>query len=196
VTNPDDAQDPICHLALETEWQEAVERREPYGRSTLGRSQAEVGFIHCSFASQVETIARLVYRGRGDVLLLVIDPSRVDSEIRIENLDGENDRFPHIYGRLPIAAVVRVATIPIREDGAPDLKGLVPQHGRVTLDMGHTMYLSDPFDLANYEGLRLGDSFLRGGESFGVHTRVRDETVSNLRKADVVEQATFSKGQR
>ena len=125
VANPDDSQDLIYHLALEKEWREAVERREPYGRSTLGKSQAEVGFIHCSFASQVETIARLIYGGRADVLLLVIDPSRVDSEIRIENLDGGNDQFPHIYGRLPIAAVVRVVTIPMREDGALDLEGLI-----------------------------------------------------------------------
>jgi uncharacterized protein (DUF952 family) len=125
VGNPDDPQDPIYHLAIEKEWQEAVEAREPYGRSTLGKSQAEVGFIHCSCASQVEAIARLIYRGRGDVLLLVIDPSRVDSEIRIENLDGGNDPFPHIYGRLPISAVVRVATIPMRENGALDLEGLI-----------------------------------------------------------------------
>jgi uncharacterized protein (DUF952 family) len=120
-----DPLDPIYHLALEKEWREAVERGGPYGRSTLGKSQAEVGFIHCSFASQVETIARLIYRGRGDVLLLVIDPSRVDSEIRIENLDGGSDQFPHIYGELPIANVVRVATIPMRDDCTLDLEGLI-----------------------------------------------------------------------
>jgi uncharacterized protein (DUF952 family) len=118
-------QDPIYHIALEMEWREAIERKEPYGRSTLGKSQAEVGFIHCSFASQVEMIARLIYRGREDVLLLVIDPSRVDSEIRIENLEGGDDRYPHIYGELPVAAVVGVATIPMREGGALDLEGLI-----------------------------------------------------------------------
>jgi uncharacterized protein (DUF952 family) len=107
------------------EWREAVERREPYGRSTLGKSQAEVGFIHCSFARQVETIARLIYRAREDVLLLAIDPSRVGSKIRIENLDGGDDRFPHIYGTLPLAAVIGVAPIPMREDGALDLEGLI-----------------------------------------------------------------------
>jgi uncharacterized protein (DUF952 family) len=120
-----DSQDPIYHLALEQEWREAVGRRGPYGRSTLGKSQAEVGFIHCSFADQVETIARLMYRGRGDVVLLVIEPSRVDAEIRIESLDDGGVEFPHIYGELPIAAVVRVAKIPMREDGTLDLEGLI-----------------------------------------------------------------------
>jgi uncharacterized protein (DUF952 family) len=125
VANTDDFQNPIYHLALEKEWREAVERRGGYGRSTLGKSQAEVGFIHCSFAGQVETIARLIYRNRRDVVLLVIDPSRVDSEIRIENLDGGGDHFPHIYGTLPIAAVVRVQTVPMRDDGTLDLEGLI-----------------------------------------------------------------------
>ena len=125
VATRGDSQDPIYHLALEQEWREALERREPYGRSTLGKSQAEVGFIHCSFADQVETIARLMYRGRGDVVLLVIEQSRVDAEIRIESLDDGGVEFPHIYGELPIAAVVRVAKIPMREDGTLDLGGLI-----------------------------------------------------------------------
>jgi uncharacterized protein (DUF952 family) len=63
--------------------------------------------------------------GRGDVLLLVIDPSLVDAEIRTENLEGGGDQFPHIYGQLPIDAVVRVSTIPMRDDGTLDLEGLI-----------------------------------------------------------------------
>jgi uncharacterized protein (DUF952 family) len=120
-----DAQDSIYHLALEEEWREATERGGPYSRSTLGKSQTEVGFIHCSFASQVETTARLIYGGREDVLLLVIDPSQVQAVIRIENLDGGRDRFPHIYGELPTNAVVRVATIPLRENGAFGFEDLI-----------------------------------------------------------------------
>ena len=64
----------IYHLALRNEWEEAVERNGPYRRSTLGRSLDDEGFIHCSFAHQVEMIADLVFRGR-DVVLLTIDPS-------------------------------------------------------------------------------------------------------------------------
>ena len=96
----------IYHLALRDEWHEAVERNEPYRRSTLGRSLDDEGFIHCSFAHQVEMIADLVYRGR-DVVLLSIDPSRVQAEVRVENLEGGEDLFPHIYGALPLDAVVR-----------------------------------------------------------------------------------------
>jgi len=117
--------DRIYHLALRHEWRQAVDRGGHYRRSTLGRSLEQEGFIHCSFAGQVERIANLVYRGRRDVVLLVIDPSRVSAEVNVENLDGGNELFPHIYGPLPIDAVIRVDAVPLGTDGRLDTVGLV-----------------------------------------------------------------------
>jgi uncharacterized protein (DUF952 family) len=117
--------DLIYHLALSTEWSESVDLGKPYDRSTLGKSLAEEGFIHCSFASQVREIADLVYERRGDVVLLEIDPSAVPAEIRVENCDRGDQRFPHIYGALPITAVIRAAPVPLRENGTLDLTGLL-----------------------------------------------------------------------
>jgi glutathione S-transferase len=94
-----------------------MERREAYRRSTLGKSLDEVGFIHCSFASQVGIIADLVYQGRRDVLLLTIDPLKVQASILSENLEGGEDTLPHIYGELPIEAVVRADQVPVDIDG-------------------------------------------------------------------------------
>jgi glutathione S-transferase len=96
----------IYHLALQREWDDAVGRGGPYERSTLGHSLADVGFIHCSFEHQVKTIADLVYKGRDDVLLLTIDPARLAAEVRVENLEGGAQLFPHIYGPLPLDAVI------------------------------------------------------------------------------------------
>ena len=101
----------IYHLALRQAWDAAREEGESYRRSTIDRSLDEEGFIHCSFADQVQGVADGFYRGRTDVLLLTIDPSKVPAEIRIEN------RFPHIYGPLPIEAVVGVEPVACREDG-------------------------------------------------------------------------------
>ena len=117
--------DLIYHLAVGTEWSESVDLGTPYARSTLGKSLAEEGFIHCSFADQVREIADLVYAGRGDVVLLVIDPSAVPAEIRIENCAGGDERFPHIYGALPITAVVRAVSVPLQENGTLDLTGFL-----------------------------------------------------------------------
>ena len=65
----------IFHLALVDEWR-AAESTGDYRRSTLEESLDEVGFIHCSFATQVQATADRYYRGRRDVVLLTIDPSR------------------------------------------------------------------------------------------------------------------------
>ena len=94
----------MYHLALRPEW-EAARADGSYRRSTLGASLEDVGFIHCSFDHQVQTIADAVYRGRADVVLLEIDPARLDAEVRVEPAHG--DEYPHIYGPLPVQAVVR-----------------------------------------------------------------------------------------
>ncbi len=87
----------------------------------------EVGFIHCSFADQVRRTADLFYRGRSDVVLLVIDPARLDAEVRVENLDGGEGLFPHLYGPLPIDAVVRVDPVAAGEDGELDVGPIVDE---------------------------------------------------------------------
>jgi uncharacterized protein (DUF952 family) len=102
---------PVYHLALRHAWEAAVGDGQPYRRSTIDRSLDDEGFIHCSYLDQVQGVADRFYRGRTDVVLLVIDPSKVQAEIRTENL------FPHIYGPLPIDAVVRAEPVPCDEDG-------------------------------------------------------------------------------
>jgi glutathione S-transferase len=104
------AVDRIYHLALEDEWR-AAERAGDYRRSTLEESLDDVGFIHCSFATQVQQTADRFYRGRRDVVLLTIDTSRLQAEVEVENL------FPHIYGPLPVDAVIRVDAVPVDADG-------------------------------------------------------------------------------
>jgi glutathione S-transferase len=96
----------IHHLALRSDWEEAVATGGPYRRSTLGKSLDEVGFIHCSFAEQVEQTAELFYRGRDDIVLLTIDAGELGGTVRVEA------GFPHIYGELPLAAVVSVEAWP------------------------------------------------------------------------------------
>src|ERR1700676_1560790 len=107
----------IYHLALRDDWQHALDTGDDYRWSTLGASLDQVGFIHCSFADQVQTIADLVYLGRTDVMLLTIDPSRLGAEVRVENLEGGSKLFPHIYGPLPVEAVTDANDIPLDVDG-------------------------------------------------------------------------------
>lgn len=101
----------IYHLALRHAWEAAIESGEPYRRSTIDRSLDEEGFIHCSHRDQVQGVADRFYRGRTDVVLLTIDTSKVQAEIRVENL------FPHIYGPLPIEAVIGGEPVECSADG-------------------------------------------------------------------------------
>lgn len=115
----------IHHLALRAEWETALAAGGPYRRSTLGRSLDEVGFIHCSFADQVSAVADLAYRHRADVLLLTIDPTKLDAEVVVEDLVGDGQRFPHVYGPLPVEAVVRTIAVPMAPDGRLDVDAVL-----------------------------------------------------------------------
>ena len=66
------------------------------------------GFIHCSYAHQVIATANRIFRGRRDLVVLEIDPAALDCRVVDENLEGGRELFPHIYGRLRMAAVVQV----------------------------------------------------------------------------------------
>jgi uncharacterized protein (DUF952 family) len=98
----------LYHLAIRAEWERARDARVPYDRSTRGRSLEDEGFVHCSFAHQVEGVAERFYADCADVVVLVIDPALVAAVIRVENTEGGEELFPHIYGPIPIDAVVEV----------------------------------------------------------------------------------------
>lgn len=114
----------IYHVAPRDEWHEALDG-VAYRRSTLGKSPADEGFIHCSYGHQVQAIADLVYHGRRDVVLLEIDPSRLETEVRVENSEGGKQMFPHIYGSLPIEAVAQAQDVPLGADGRLIIEPLV-----------------------------------------------------------------------
>jgi len=116
----------IFHLTLAADWQ--GDTKTAYETSTLGVSLAEQGFIHCSFADQVQQIADLVYRGRDDVLLLEIDPALLRAPVRVDEVDG-GASFPHIYGPLNRDAVVRVTPLRLEEDGRLALPHAEPGSG-------------------------------------------------------------------
>lgn len=84
------------------------------------------GFIHCSYADQVTRVANFKYRGGRDLVLLEIDCSAVPHEVIDENLDGGTELFPHIYGRLPMSAVVRIHKFPCGNGGNFELPSSVP----------------------------------------------------------------------
>jgi uncharacterized protein (DUF952 family) len=70
------------------------------------------GFIHCSYAHQVNGVIGRRFQDRTDLVLLEIDPAKLDCKVIDENLEGGAELFPHIYGRLPMSAVVQIRPLP------------------------------------------------------------------------------------
>lgn len=101
----------LFHIASATDW---ARRNDTYTPSSLDGD----GFIHCSTRTQVEAVAKRLFCGKHDLLLLTIDPSLVQAQIRYENLEGGHEQFPHIYGPLNIDAVVTVQALRVSEGGA------------------------------------------------------------------------------
>ena len=95
----------IYHIAAAADWEQA-RRAGEYAMSTRGRTLAEEGFIHAATAEQVPLVAGAYYRGVPDLVLLVIDAERVRPELRYEQVPGQPDPYPHIYGPLNTDAVV------------------------------------------------------------------------------------------
>lgn len=98
----------IFHIALPEDWAAAQEAGE-YTVSTRGVSLAEQGFIHAGEdLEQVAFVRSAAYADVGELILLVIDESRLGVPVRREAVPEVGQTFPHIYGPLPLAAVVEV----------------------------------------------------------------------------------------
>ena len=103
----------IFHLALTTDWA-AAQRAGEYTVSTRGRDLGDVGFVHCSTAAQWPVVRSRFYADLPDaeLVLLTIDPARLGTEVRFEPGEpGSNDLFPHVYGPVPVRAVVEAAIL-------------------------------------------------------------------------------------
>ena len=91
-----------------------LERFEIAGKAV--RQRRVDGQESSFWARPVDTANRL-FKGRSGLVLLCIDTTRVQPEIRYENLEGGANLFPHIYGALAPEAVVAVHDFPPRGDG-------------------------------------------------------------------------------
>lgn len=123
AVEPDAGAGRIFHLATAQAWSESFLTGE-YRQSTLGASLDDVGFIHFSYGDQVRGVADAFYRGRADIVLLVVDPARVGAELRDEPADT-GELFPHLYGALPVVAVVAAPSVGLLPDGRLDLDALL-----------------------------------------------------------------------
>jgi uncharacterized protein (DUF952 family) len=118
----------ILHLTTQTAWNMARQAGEYRAESLAGE-----GFIHCSTPEQILGVANRFYRDVPGLLLLWINPDQVRAEVRWEAPvhpglptdtssrseveEPSPDLFPHIYGPLPLEAVLHIEDFLPEPDG-------------------------------------------------------------------------------
>ncbi|MFG1779378.1 DUF952 domain-containing protein [Micromonospora sp. NPDC049051] len=97
----------IYKLLATVEWDDALAAGHFDGTAMDRQS----GFVHLSGADQVVETARRYFAGATGLTLLTVDPQRLGDALRWEpSRDGA--LFPHLYGPLPVPAVVAAHALP------------------------------------------------------------------------------------
>ncbi len=111
----------LYHLTLAEDWRQA-KRQAYYPWSTRGLTLEQVGFVHASWLHQVAATYQRFYADAADVVLLALDPRAIATAgvpIRQEPAPDTGEMFPHLYGPLPMGAVVLADAYPGDPCGAP-----------------------------------------------------------------------------
>lgn len=110
----------IYHITSRSAWGKARQSGE-YRAESLETE----GFIHCSTSTQVLPVVEKFYMGQQHLLLLMIEPALLSSELKWEPPAGgtpppgvpEGEAFPHVYGPINLDAVVKAVDLEGNPDG-------------------------------------------------------------------------------
>ncbi len=108
----------LFHVADAAEWAAG-----DYTRSSRGLDVADVGYVHLAFSWQTQGVLDRFYGdAEAPLVLLRLDPDRLEAPVRLEAAPGGGERFPHLYG--PLTASCVLEEVPLeRVDG----RWLVPE---------------------------------------------------------------------
>ncbi len=91
----------IYHITSAEEWNLAQSKGEYEPRQF-----ADEGFIHCSYLHQLEAVVNRFFQGQKDLLILEINSAALECDVIEENLEGGAELYPHVYGKLPLDAIM------------------------------------------------------------------------------------------
>ena len=102
----------IFHIVAPSTWAEAARD----GTYVPAAYEAD-GFVHFSFADQVEQVANARYRAEAELVVVEIESDAVPAELRVEDSYGAGEEFPHVYGPIPTSAAVATYPLTRARDG-------------------------------------------------------------------------------
>ncbi|MEU4593739.1 MULTISPECIES: DUF952 domain-containing protein [Micromonospora] len=97
----------IYKILTDDEWT----RARADGRFAGTAMDRQDGYVHLSAADQVVETARRFFAGVTGLTVLAVDESRLGDALRWEESRG-GALFPHLYGALPVDAVVAAHPLP------------------------------------------------------------------------------------
>lgn len=92
----------IYHIVLPEVWEDFKDKN-----SYKAESLETEGFIHCSFAEQLEGVLERYYKGVENVLILEIETDKLTSKL-VNEPSTNGEIYPHIYGEINKDAIVEV----------------------------------------------------------------------------------------
>ena len=90
----------ILHLAADSDW---ADRSSSHYQPAAFEAE---GFVHCCTPAQLPGVVSRYYEGRSDVVMLLLDESKLDAPLVWEDTSGSGDEFPHVYGPIALEAVL------------------------------------------------------------------------------------------
>jgi len=113
------ASNSFLHLTTKQAWEDAL-KVGTYSLSTKGKTLEEVGFLHGSFADQVEEVAGFVFAGSTEELVVLhLNIDKLESHgivVRVEEASNGKS-YPHIYSAFPCELVDRVSEAHMNAEG-------------------------------------------------------------------------------
>ena len=102
-------------------WQDAI------GIGSLQGAPVDLtdGYIHLSTFEQVRETARKHFSGQSDLILVAVDEDALGNALKYEPSRG-GDLFPHLYGPLPVSAVVWAKPLQLDASGSHRFPDEVP----------------------------------------------------------------------
>ena len=111
----------VYKIVRKTEWDKAQET----GIFAGSEDDKRDGFIHLSSPSQVRATFARYFSGEDAALLVALETARFGPALKWE-LSRGGEKFPHLYGELPLTAIESAVPIRRGNDGRPIFPPQIP----------------------------------------------------------------------
>ncbi|MES2712912.1 MAG: DUF952 domain-containing protein [Pseudomonadota bacterium] len=112
----------IYTMVRDADWAEA----ERLGHYAGSADDARDGFLHFSTAAQLRASAAKHRAGEAGLVLVAVDAARLGAALRFEPAGSRPGLFPHLYGILPMDAVLSAEALLLEADGLHRFPPTIP----------------------------------------------------------------------